>query len=48
MSERMSTEQLAAEIRKQTQKLGGKPLSHDESMARAAKAARIADQKGNR
>ena len=47
MSERASTEQVAAIIRKQAQK-AGKPISYDDSMTRAAKAATVAEQKGNR
>lgn len=48
MAERMTTEQLAEQIRKQAQRLGVKPPSYDESMARAAKVARVSEQKGNR
>ena len=47
MSDRASTEVVAAIIRKQAA-TAGKPLSYDESMSRAAQAARIAEQKGNR
>lgn len=48
MADRISTEELAKAIRDQCQKLGVKPPSYDESMARAAKVARVSEQKGNR
>ena len=47
MSDRASIEVVAAIIRKQAAK-AGKPLSYDDSMSRAAQAARVAEQKGNR
>lgn len=48
MAERMSTPELAKAIRDQHTRLGVKPPSYDESMARAAKVARVSEQKGNR
>lgn len=47
MSDRASPEVVAVIIRRQAEK-AGKSLSYDDSMARAAKAARVAEQKGNR
>lgn len=47
MSDRASPEVVAAIIRKQAEK-AGKPISYDDSMSRAAKAARVAEEKGNR
>lgn len=47
MSDRAPTEVVAAVIRKQAEK-AGRPISYDDSMSRAAKAARVAAEKGNR
>jgi hypothetical protein len=47
-SDRASTPELAAIIRKAAKNLGGRDLSYDESMTRAAKVARDSANKGNR
>lgn len=47
MSDRASPEVVAAIIRNQAAK-AGKPISYDVSMSRAAQAARVAEEKGNR